>query len=139
MFSKVEKSIAPSSPTGTESSQLMLRGALSGRGDRSSMLVAKGTSQRRGKNLRTESDRAATLRSIRENLVCGAVARFVQNVTTYPIDTVKTRVQVSKFLNTGESGRFSRIRAAVRKGSLYRGLPLSLLGNVPYGMITFGL
>lgn len=85
------------------------------------------------------SERSATMRAIWENLVCGAVARFAQNVTTYPIDTIKTRVQVSRFIEYGHSGKFARIRAALQKGSLYRGLPLSLLGNVPYGMITFGL
>jgi solute carrier family 25 (mitochondrial S-adenosylmethionine transporter), member 26 len=84
--------------------------------------------------------RAESLRAVRENLACGAIARFSQNISMYPVDTIKTRVQVSRNLGgaTGGGG-VAKLREAVSKGGLYRGLPLSLVGNVPYGMITFGL
>lgn len=79
-------------------------------------------------------------RRIRENLACGAIARFAQNASMYPIDTIKTRVQVARTVDSVTTERMgSHLRAAVAKGGLYRGLPLSLVGNVPYGMITFGL
>lgn len=83
--------------------------------------------------------RAETLRTVRENLACGAIARFAQISAMYPVDTIKTRVQVSRSVTTSAGSAASKLRAAVAKGGLYRGLPMSLAGNVPYGMITFGL
>jgi hypothetical protein len=81
----------------------------------------------------------SALRAVRERLTCGAVARLAQSLSMYPIDTVKTRVQVSRGVESTSRSGGARVRAAVARGALYRGLPLALLGNVLYGMIAFGM
>lgn len=72
--------------------------------------------------------------TLAENLLCGAFARTAQIVTMYPVDTIKTRVQFSRATH----GAIARLRAAIQQGALYRGTAPSLLGQIPYGMITFG-
>lgn len=94
----------------------------------------------RGRDKQSSPRKEDVARQIRENLACGAIARFAQNSSMYPIDTIKTRIQVSRTVEAvGAAHAGSRFRSAIAKGGLYRGLPLSLVGNVPYGMITFGL
>lgn len=100
---------------------------------------ARSTRWRRATASARATPRGETLRAVRENLACGAIARFAQNSAMYPVDTIKTRVQVSRSVSSAGGIGASKLRAAVAKGGLYRGLPLSLAGNVPYGMITFGL
>ena len=72
---------------------------------------------------------AATFGTMRERLACGAIARTCQIVSVYPIDTIKTRIQVARGGNSTGVPLFH---------SLYRGIPVTLMGQVPYGMLTFG-
>lgn len=73
--------------------------------------------------------------TVSESLWCGAVARTVQIVTMYPVDTIKTRVQYSR---TVTQTAIMRLRTAILQGSLYRAVTPCLVGQIPYGMITFG-
>lgn len=75
--------------------------------------------------------------SLPQNLACGAVARIAQILSMYPLDTIKVRIQVSR--TTAKSQPFLAARKAILRGSLYTGAGFSLLGQVPYGMLTFGL
>lgn len=59
----------------------------------------------------------------RRNLIAAAVARSVSIFTMYPVDTIKTRVQMGKQISTN---------------GLYLGVGGSLFGQVPYGVLTFG-
>lgn len=77
--------------------------------------------------------------SVAQNLACGAVARIAQIMTMFPIDTIKTRVQVSRTVATGAAGGLRQIGNAMGKGALYKGAGFSLLGQIPYGTITFGV
>lgn len=73
--------------------------------------------------------------TVAESLICGAVARSVQVVTMYPVDTIKTRVQFSR---AASASALARLRDATLAGSLWRGTAPSLLGQIPFGMVTFG-
>ncbi len=73
--------------------------------------------------------------TVSESLWCGAVARTVQILTMYPVDTIKTRVQYSR---TVTQTAFMRLRSALGQGALYRAVAPCLVGQIPYGMITFG-
>ncbi|CAN8068046.1 unnamed protein product [Agarophyton chilense] len=95
---------------------------------------------RKEKQFRVATARTTPL-SIPENLACGAIARTAQIVSTFPIDTIKIRVQVSGISMSSSSvavSPLSRISSAITKGHLYRGASVSLMGQVPYGMLTFG-
>lgn len=78
---------------------------------------------------------AAPALTLAQNLICGASARAAQIITGYPIDTVKVRIQVSR---STASSPIAAISSAIRQGTLYRGVIVSLMGQVPYGMLTFG-
>ncbi|PXF43142.1 putative S-adenosylmethionine carrier 2, chloroplastic [Gracilariopsis chorda] len=84
--------------------------------------------------------------SVAENLACGAIGRTAQISSTFPIDTIKIRVQVSGLsASAGSSSSpapttaISRLVSAVKRGNLYGGVSVSLMGQVPYGMLTFGI
>lgn len=64
-----------------------------------------------------------TVADSRRHLVAAAVARSVSIFTMYPMDTIKTRVQMGKKLSFD---------------GLYLGVGGSLFGQVPYGVLTFG-
>jgi len=66
-----------------------------------------------------------TLREARRHLAAAAVARSVSIFSMYPVDTIKTRMQMEQ-------------ANALRISGLYNGVGGSLLGQVPYGVLTFG-
>ena len=62
----------------------------------------------------------------------------------FPVDTVKTRIQVSPSVVAAaaasvSSNSPSRFTTAFKQGSLYKGVLFSLVGQIPYGMLTFGM
>jgi solute carrier family 25 S-adenosylmethionine transporter 26 len=69
----------------------------------------------------------------KNNLASAAVARGISIAAFFPIDTYKTLVQVTP------GSTFSEISAAQDGfGFLYAGLLPSLIGQIPYGVLTFG-
>lgn len=82
--------------------------------------------------------------TIPQSLACGALGRAAQIVAVFPVDTVKTRMQSSwRATNvvTGQtaSPQFGQFGKAVGQGRLYSGVGVTLIGQVPYAMLTFGL
>mmetsp|Transcript_229 Transcript_229/g.440 ORF Transcript_229/g.440 Transcript_229/m.440 type:complete len:437 (-) Transcript_229:347-1657(-) len=76
-----------------------------------------------------------TIVAAKQHLIAGAAARGVSIFAMYPLDTIKTRLQVeaSKVIKPAEGASlFSKVAA------LYKGCPESLFGQIPYGMLTFG-
>lgn len=67
----------------------------------------------------------ATIHDSRKHLVAAGVARCVSVFLMYPVDTVKTRIQIDH-------------PTPFRISGLYGGLASSLVGQVPYGILTFG-
>lgn len=65
------------------------------------------------------------------NLIASATARAVSILATYPIDTLKTRMQAA-------AAPLS-ISTAAGAGPLYAGAASALVTNIPYGALTFGL
>jgi len=63
----------------------------------------------------------------RRHLAAAAAARTVSILTMYPVDTIKTRLHMAQ-----------SIPPLNRAGELFRGVQGSLLGQVPYGVLTFG-
>jgi Mitochondrial carrier protein len=61
-----------------------------------------------------------TIKEARRHLAAAAVARSVSIFSMYPVDTIKTRIQMGQ-------------AKALRLSGLYNGLAGSLLGQVPYG------
>jgi hypothetical protein len=61
-----------------------------------------------------------TIKEARRHLAAAAVARSVSIFSMYPVDTIKTRIQMGQ-------------ARALRLSGLYNGLAGSLLGQVPYG------
>lgn len=72
-----------------------------------------------------------------QSLVCGAVGRASQVLALFPVDTVKTRVQAARSISSPNSP-LKPLFTAIAQGHLYSGVAVSLLGQVPYGMLTFG-
>lgn len=66
-----------------------------------------------------------TIKESRKHLVAAGVARCVSIFSMFPVDTIKTRLQM------GQSNAFSF-------DGLYKGVGGSLFGQVPYGVLTFG-
>jgi hypothetical protein len=64
------------------------------------------------------TSRAESIRTIKVNLACGAIARFFQNGTMYPIDTIKTRVQVSRVVGSAPGSGVAVLRSAITNGNL---------------------
>jgi len=61
-----------------------------------------------------------------ESMVAGAVAGFVCDVTLYPLDTIKTRMQAP-----------GGLRATGGLAGAYRGVGITLLGSVPCSALFF--
>jgi Mitochondrial carrier protein len=61
-----------------------------------------------------------TIQEARRHLAAAAVARSVSIFAMYPVDTIKTRIQMDQ-------------ANPLRLEGLYRGVSGSLLGQVPYG------
>jgi solute carrier family 25 iron transporter 28/37 len=65
--------------------------------------------------------------------VAGATAAFCHDLIMSPLDTVKQRLQLGHYEGTGHA-----IRQIVRHeglAGLYRSFPITLLTNLPYGMV----
>jgi len=67
----------------------------------------------------------STVKEGRRHLAAAAVARCVSIFAMYPVDTIKTRIQMSQ-------------GNAFNANGLYKGVVGSLFGQVPYGVLTFG-
>jgi len=66
-----------------------------------------------------------TIMDARRHLVAAAVARSTSIFFMYPVDTIKTRIQMDQ-------------KNPFRLTGLYKGVDGSLMGQVPYGVLTFG-
>lgn len=66
-----------------------------------------------------------TVKEAKRHLISAAVARSVSIFGMYPIDTIKTRMQMEQ-------------PNPLRLQGMYKGVGGSLLGQVPYGVLTFG-
>lgn len=66
-----------------------------------------------------------TVGNARRHLAAAAVARATSIFVMYPMDTIKTRIQMSGSSNLKFDG-------------MYKGVGGSLFGQVPYGVLTFG-
>lgn len=71
-----------------------------------------------------------TVKNSRDHLKAGAAARGISIFLLYPLDTLKTRLQMSP-----------AVRATMPPlllQNVFRGVFGSLAGQIPYGMLTFG-
>jgi len=66
-----------------------------------------------------------TINESRSHLAAAAVARGLSIFAMFPVDTIKTRIQMAQ-------------SNPLRVKGLYNGVVGSLIGNVPYGVLTFG-
>lgn len=66
-----------------------------------------------------------TIKESRKHLAAAGVARCVSIFGMFPVDTIKTRLQM------GQANAFAL-------EGLYKGVGGSLFGQVPYGVLTFG-
>ena len=71
-----------------------------------------------------------SLRQAKDHLIAGAIARGCSIFLLYPLDTIKTRLQMSPSLRDALPSMTSL--------SLFNGVLGSLAGQIPYGMLTFG-
>lgn len=63
-----------------------------------------------------------------QHLVVGGIARGTAVATLFPIDSIKTKMQVGQKISL----------ALTDIGQLFQGFRLALLGQIPYGMLVFG-
>lgn len=86
-----------------------------------------------GKKLPTSGSTgiAKLIAESRDHLIAGAVARGVSIFLLYPLDTLKTRYQLS----AAAKAHLQPLTLPL----LYKGVIGSLCGQVPYGMLSFGL
>jgi solute carrier family 25 S-adenosylmethionine transporter 26 len=68
---------------------------------------------------------ARTIAHAKHHLMAAAAARSSSIFLMYPVDTIKTRIQMEQ-------------PNALRLAGIYKGVGGSLLGQVPYGVLTFG-
>ena len=66
-----------------------------------------------------------TIKDSKRHLIAAAVARTVSIFGMYPVDTIKTRMQMEQ-------------SNPLRLQGIYNGVGGSLIGQVPYGVLTFG-
>eukprot|EP00521_Asterionellopsis_glacialis_P013735 CAMPEP_0195301578 /NCGR_PEP_ID=MMETSP0707-20130614/29529_1 /TAXON_ID=33640 /ORGANISM="Asterionellopsis glacialis, Strain CCMP134" /LENGTH=346 /DNA_ID=CAMNT_0040364557 /DNA_START=100 /DNA_END=1140 /DNA_ORIENTATION=- len=66
-----------------------------------------------------------TIQEARRHLAAAGVARCISIFAMYPMDTIKTRMQMEQ-------------SNPLRVAGLYKGVGGSLFGQVPYGILTFG-
>ena len=66
-----------------------------------------------------------TVKEAKRHLIAAAVARSVSIFGMYPVDTIKTRMQLEQ-------------TNPWRLQNIYKGVSGSLVGQVPYGVLTFG-
>eukprot|EP00953_Heterococcus_sp_UTEX-ZZ885_P039770 20371-Heterococcus_DN1.PRE.2 len=64
--------------------------------------------------------------SVGRHLAAGAIARAISIATLYPVDTIKTRVQLAQ------------LPTVPSIGLLFKGLTSSLAGQIPYAALSFG-
>lgn len=74
-----------------------------------------------------------TISAARHHLIAGAAARGFSIFVMYPLDTVKTRLQLAP----GRE-KIASVVGQLGVPGLYKGLAGSLVGQVPYGTLTFG-
>lgn len=67
----------------------------------------------------------STVKEAKRHLIAAAVARSVSIFGMYPVDTIKTRMQMEQ-------------PNPLRLQGIYKGVGGSLIGQVPYGVLTFG-
>lgn len=77
----------------------------------------------------------ATVRTNRVSLQASAVARGVSVLAMYPLDTLKSRVQHASLSSLPP---LDALRAALTRGSLFSGVLSTMVGQIPYGALTFG-
>jgi hypothetical protein len=68
----------------------------------------------------------------------GFISSAFAKAITHPIDTVKAIIQVN---SKGSAGIFETFKTSIKKegvASLYRGLPVAVLGSMPAGVLYFG-
>jgi solute carrier family 25 S-adenosylmethionine transporter 26 len=73
---------------------------------------------------------SSTVVNAKDHLIAGATARGVSIFLLYPLDTIKTRLQMSPSVRA--------TMAPISSLSLFKGVFGSLAGQIPYGMLTFG-
>lgn len=66
-----------------------------------------------------------TVKEAKRHLISAAVARSISIFGMYPVDTIKTRMQMEQ-------------ANPLRMQGMYNGVGGSLIGQVPYGVLTFG-
>ena len=76
------------------------------------------------------SEFLSTISAARDHLKAGAAARGISILLLYPLDTVKTRMQLSPVVRNA--------MPPLQPHMLFRGVWGSLAGQIPYGMLTFG-
>jgi len=76
------------------------------------------------------SEFRSTVVNAKDHLIAGATARGVSIFLLYPLDTIKTRLQMSPSVRA--------TMAPISSLSLFKGVFGSLAGQIPYGMLTFG-
>mmetsp|Transcript_5206 Transcript_5206/g.9138 ORF Transcript_5206/g.9138 Transcript_5206/m.9138 type:complete len:389 (-) Transcript_5206:92-1258(-) len=93
-----------------------------GRGGSSSVVNSNNNKHRLNQVV---GDLVRTIKESRRHLAAAAVARSISIFAMYPMDTIKTRMQMEQ-------------ANALRMSGLFKGVEGSLLGQVPYGVLTFG-
>lgn len=79
--------------------------------------------------------------SLAANLIAGAAAGIMEHTVMYPVDAIKTRMQVGNSANlySGIVNAVSKISAAEGAFSLWRGISSMVLGAGPAHAVYFGV
>lgn len=79
-----------------------------------------------------------------ENFICGSLSKFVSVLFTYPITTIRTRIQQNQFVAIGSTAKYSSIpdiiiRLLTDEGifGFYKGISANMMKGIPQRGIYF--
>ncbi|KAK9457067.1 mitochondrial carrier domain-containing protein [Dipodascopsis uninucleata] len=88
-----------------------------------------------------KQDPNRTSNSASESMIAGAIAGIAYNISLFPADSIKSRMQTESLLGTGESKGFWEIGRSMYKSGgiavLYRGCGMTVMRSAPSSAIIF--
>lgn len=77
-------------------------------------------------------------KTVQISLISSLFAGVISRVITYPLDTLKAKIQIQKNKNSGLINTCKNTILSEGIKGLYKGLPVAVLGSIPGSLLYFG-